>query len=347
VRLVQVRWWPSVSDDLQPLDPETGVQQFIEHRRPSVRDTTLENAKTRLGHFLEWCEEAEIENLNVLTGRHLSDFVRWRRGQVAPITLQKQLTTPRQALRYWADIEAVRDGLAEKLHAPELPDGAEAKDVQLPTRRATDILDHLDRYKYASREHAILGLLWRTGMRRGTLQAIDLDDLEPDDHAVHLRHRPETDTPLKNGDSGERMVYLGPRWFEVLTEYIGQHRPDETDEYGREPLLTTSNGRMSDTTIYDVVNRATQPCRYGECPHDRDPDDCEAVGAPNVPSKCPSSRSPHAIRRGAITHHLNEDISPEVVSERADVSLDVLYRHYDARTPREKMDVRKRELSDS
>lgn len=333
-----------MTDDLQPLAPEEGVERFIEHRRPSVRQSTIENAKTRLGHFLDWCEERGIENLNDLTGRELADFVSWRRGDVAPITLQKQLSSVRQFLRWADDIEAVTDGLAEKLHSPDLPDGAESKSVQLPEGRAQDILNYLDRYEFASRQHVVLGLLWRTGMRRGALRSIDLDDLEPDDHAIRLRHRPETDTALKNGASGERMVYLGPRWFEVVTEWVAENRPDVTDENGREPLLTTVQGRMSETTIYDTVHRATQPCRYGECPHDRDPDTCEAVGAPNVPSKCPSSRSPHAVRRGAITHHLNEDVSPEIVSERADVSLDVLYRHYDARTAREKMDVRKREL---
>lgn len=48
-----------------------------------------------------------------------------------------------------------------------------------------------------------------------------------------------------------------------------------------------------------------------------------------------------AVRRGKITHDLNQDVPREVVSDRADVSLEVLYEHYDARTPREKMDVRK------
>lgn len=118
------------------------------------------------------------------------------------------------------------------------------------------------------------------------------------------------------------------------------------DEYGREPLLTTSHGRPTGDTIYTRVNRATQPCEYGKCPHDIDPEDCEARGRDGYPSKCPSSVGPHAIRRGAITHHLNERVTPEIVSERCDVSLEVLYKHYDVRTDREKMNVRKGSMED-
>lgn len=330
-----------MTDDLEPLGPEEAVERFLRHREPSVRKSTLQNARTRLNYFLEWCAEQEIENLNGLTGRDLSDFVAWRQAQISAITLQKQLSTIRQFLRWAADIEAVPEGLAEKVHAPELPDGAESRDIQLSAARAEPILEYLDRYQFASRQHVVMALLWRTGMRRGALRAIDVDDMHPDDHAIHLRHRPETGTALKNGEAGERMVYLGPKWYSVVQEYVATNRHDVEDDHGRRPLITTKYGRASESTIYDTVHRATQPCRYDGCPHDRDPETCEAVGRPNTPSKCPSSRSPHAVRRGSITTDLNDEVPPEVVSERADVSLDVLYKHYDARTPREKMDIRR------
>jgi hypothetical protein len=144
------------------------------------------------------------------------------------------------------------------------------------------------------------------------------------------------------------MVYLGEGWYELIEQYLeNPSRHEVTDEYGREPLITTRDGRPTGDTIYRIVNRATQPCEYGECPHDRDPDECEARGANSYASKCPSSYSPHEIRRGSITHHLAEDVAPEIASERMDVSLDVLYNHYDARTEREKMNVRKDALEDT
>lgn len=334
-----------MSDDLEPLPPEEGIERFLRHREPSVRPSTLQNARTRLNYFLAWCEEREIYNLNDLSGRDLADFVAWRREDIAPTTLQKQLSTIRVFLEFCADIEAVEQGLREKVHAPELPDGAESRDVHLETERAEYILEELDRYHYASRRHVVMLLLWRTGMRRGALEALDVDDLQPDEHAIELKHRPEEGTALKNGEAGERWVYLGPTVYQVVEDYLNNpDRPDVTDSYGRRPLLTTNNGRASDSTIYDTVHRATQPCRYGDgdCPHDREPESCEAVGSMNSPSKCPSSHSPHAIRRGRLTRDLNDDVPPEVVSERADVSLDVLYEHYDARTQREKMEVRRK-----
>ncbi|MFB6299101.1 MAG: tyrosine-type recombinase/integrase, partial [Halobacteriales archaeon] len=311
-----------------------------------VRASTLQNGRTRLRYFVEWCDERGIENLNELSGRQLADFVSWRREQISAITLQKQLSTIRQFLEWCADIEAVETGLREKVHAPELPDGAESRDIAIDSERAKSIIEYLDRYQYASRRHVVMSLLWRTGMRRSALRAIDLDDLRPDDHAIVLNHRPETDTALKNGEPSERWVYLGPSWYQIVDDYISENRFDVTDEYGREPLVTTRYGRPTGSTIYDWVNRGTHPCEYGECPHDRDPTECEARGSDGSPSLCPSSLGPHAVRRGNITHLLNEDTTPEIVSERADVSLEVLYQHYDARSQREKMDVRKDHLPD-
>lgn len=333
--------------DLQPLDPEDGVQRFLDHREPSIRPNSLRNARHRLGVFLEWCREAEVENLNELDGRALDSFVRWRKPQVKPITLQKQLSSVRQALRYWADLEAVPKGIAEKLHAPELPDGAESREVHIKTDRINWILEELDRYRFGSRRHVVLSLLWATAMRRGALHSIDVDDLDEEEYAVEIRHRPEEGTHLKNGTRGERDVYLGPVVFGVVEGWLDHpNRPEVTDEYGRRPLLTSKHGRLIPNTIYTTVHRATQPCRYGECPHDRDPDDCEAIGTSSSPSKCPSSVSPHAIRRGRITHDLNHGRPPDAISKRADVSLDVLERHYDARTQREKMNVRKQFFTD-
>ncbi|MFC6904194.1 hypothetical protein [Halalkalicoccus tibetensis] len=68
----------------------------------------------------------------------------------------------------------------------------------------------------------------------------------------------------------------------------------------------------------------------------------ECKGAENrFASKCPSSVSPHAIRKGAITHHRNNGWPAKAVSDRADVSQEVLDKHYDKGTQSEKREQRK------
>lgn len=333
-------------DHLVPMSPEEGLQRFLEQRKPSVAKSTYQNNRTTLEQFVAWLHDQEVENLNDLTGRLLADYVHHRRQKVKPISLQKELSAVRVALGYWADIDAVEPGLRERVHAPEVVDGAEARDVKVDTETADEILNYLERYRRATREHVVLSLWWHTGLRLGATRALDLDDLRPDDDALAVKHRPETDTPLKNKKSGERWVWVGERLFELVEEYIEIHRDDVTDDHGREPLFTTRQGRVSDSTLRDISYRWTQPCRWAECPHDREQESCEAYGSPNTPSKCPSAKSPHGWRRGSITDHLARGVSPEVVSERANVSLGVLYRHYDARKPDEKMAVRREHLED-
>lgn len=56
---------------------------------------------------------------------------------------------------------------------------------------------------------------------------------------------------------------------------------------------------------------------------------------------CPSVVSPHAIRRGSITYHLTEEVPEKVVSDRMNVGLGVLEKHYDQQTEEEKVEQRR------
>lgn len=182
-------------------------------------------------------------------------------------------------------------------------------------------------------------------MRAGAARSIDLEDLHLKEESVELHHCPKTDTPLKNGEKGERAVSLSTRRCNVLRDYIDEHRHDVTDDYNRHPLFTTEHGRITKNTFQVYLYRLTRPCFYGkECPHDRDSDDCEAIKGRMTASKCPDSVGLHAFRRGAITHFLSMDTPGEVVSDRMNVSKDVIDEHYDSRTEREKMELRRRYL---
>jgi len=84
----------------------------------------------------------------------------------------------------------------------------------------------------------------------------------------------------------------------------------------------------------------------GACPYDRDPESCEAMEY-TAAFGCLSSESPHALRRGGITHHLNSDVPKDVVSDRANVRAGVLDEHYDRQSQREEMEQRRGYLADT
>jgi len=338
-----------VTADLDPIDPEAAVELYLDQRQDEVSESTRQTHEYRLDPFVKWCStEGDVTNMNDLTGRDLHAYRVYRREEddLKPVTLQGQLSTLRVFLRFCASIDAVPEGLPDKILLPTVSKGDDVSESTLEPNRAEAILAYLGKYEYGSRDHIIWLLLWRTGMRTGALRGIDLDDLDRDDPAVRIRHRPEEDTPLKNADHGERWVALTDYLVGVVEDYIDGPRVETTDEFGREPLLTTREGRASRSTIRDTFYRWTRPCMVGEeCPHDREPEECEATTF-DTATKCPSTRSPHDARSGAITAHLMDDVPTEIVSGRMDVSPKILNRHYDRRSGREKMEQRRDYLRD-
>lgn len=337
-----------MSEQLEPLTPTKGVELYLAQRETEVSRMTWQSHKSRLGKFTDWCAMKGIDNLNELTGRLLHEYRIWRRneGDLNPTSEKTQMQTLRVFIRWCESIEAVPTDLSTKVQSPTLSGDDNVRDVMLEHERATEISSYLAKYRYASREHVTFVLLWHTMMRRGSTRALDLQDYHPRKQYLEVVHRPDSDTPLKNQERGERMVALSDSVCEVIDDWIAKNRHDVQDEYGREPLLTTRNGRIGASTVAKYVYRVTRPCVYAdECPHDRDPASCEAMNEQHA-CRCPSSVSPHPIRRGSITHSLSEGTPDKVICDRANVSPDVLEKHYDRRDERTKMELRREYVDD-
>mgnify|MGYP000191635076 CR=1 FL=1 len=333
-------------DDLEPLAPADAVEMYVSHRETELSEKSLQNHRYRLDAFVEFCQERGITNLNDLTGRDLHRFRTWRGDGISVMTLRGNLATLRVFLEFCASIDAVEPGMREKVVLPEVDREDESRDVKLDESRAEAILDHLSRFEYASREHVIMAVLWHTGVRLGTLRALDVSDFDAEAPALTVRHRPETGTPLKNGSAAERSIAVGESYAEVIQDYIDHTRLRAEDSHGRAPLISSSQGRLSESSIRLTVYKWTRPCMVADCPHDEDPTTCEYMTREGA-SQCPSSRSPHGIRRGALTRMLRQGTPEEVVSDRSNVSRDVLEQHYDRRSESERRELRRDFLEDA
>jgi site-specific recombinase XerD len=329
-----------MSDQLEPIDPADAVEMYLDHREPDVSEKTHQNHRYRLEPFVQWCDENGIESLHELTGRDLHKYRVWRSEDIEPVTLQSNLATVRVFLGFAESIEAVEDGLREKVVMPNIDREDETKNEMLETDRAEAILDYLERYQYAGRDHIIVALFWHTGIRLGTLRALDVNDVDLETGALRIRHRPDTGTPLKNKQKAERHIAIGDYYVEVLEEYIDHRRHEITDDHGRKPLITSKYGRLTEPAIRTIIYQLTRPCMIVDCPHDEDPKTCEYMSY-NTAGGCPSSRSPHGVRRGAMTRMLREGVPEEIVGDRSNSTKEVLEQHYDQRTERERMELRR------
>lgn len=332
---------------LEPLAPAEAVELYADDRHDELSAQTRAAHRSRLGHFIRWADQEGLDNLNDLGPRDLQRYRVWRRddGDLNTVSLRAQLSTLRVFIRWCENISAIRPDTHLHIRVPTLDHDEGARDEKLDPDDARAALENLAKFEYASRRHVTLHLAWHTAMRRGSLRALDVEDYHPDDAYLEVRHRPDTETPLKNGRRGERLVALSADTVELLDDWLADRRPDTEDEHGRCPLLATTYGRASQNTIQKDVYSAVHPCRYGPCPHDRDPAECKAATDRSVAYECPSSLGPHAVRRGSITHHLAAGVPQEAVTGRANVSADVLDKHYDRRSQRELMEQRRAYLN--
>jgi integrase len=337
-------------ENLEPIEPQAAVDWYLQYRHDELREATRRAHRSSLGIFVDWAEEEEIGNLNELSGRDLVAFKTWRKAEteIKTVSLNGTLAVLQRFLRFCETIEAVEEDLPEKVPLPNVPPDEEVRTDVPEDEAVAAIRNYYRRFEYASRRHVQFELVVEVGIRLGALRAIDLGDFVADEGVIYLRHRPESSdvygTPLKNGTDGERIINISPHVVEMLEAYVRQHRHDVTDEFDRKPLFTTAEGRVSTTTIRRDFYKLSRPCEYDtECPHDQDVTECKAAKSAHAAS-CPSSFSTHPLRKWAIMSQLDAGVSKELLSDRVDVSVPILDKHYDQRTEERKSRRRREAL---
>jgi len=341
--------------DPAELSPREAVARYLRRRKPDSTEKSIDGWDYRLKLFHEWCSSVGIEQVGQLQGYDTDEYYEHRSRETEPVTLEGEMYTLRTFCEFLEDLGAVEEGLADTVRIPDLDPEERSSDTKLHADDAQALLSFFrESAEYrGTRRHAFLELAWYTGARQGGLRALDIRDVYLDDNPyVEFRHRPNVDTRLKNGRSGERPVGLRDETAEVLQRYVDHHRYDSRDEHGRQPFLASRDGRPTTNTMRVWSYLATQPCLHSECPHGKERETCEWVAYSHA-SKCPSTRSPHHIRTGTITWLLNKGWPPEDVAERVNATVKTIEQHYDKADPeqrrrrlRERMEQRRRPLLD-
>jgi integrase len=332
-------------EDLEPIEPAEAVDDYMKERQEDATYKSLRTIRKGVDLFVEWCEEQEIRNMNEISGRKQNKYKKWCKetSDNNTVSLNGILSILRRFLVYCVRIEAVPSDAPAKTPTPNVPDNEDVN-YEKPTKEEVEAArEFLETYEWASRRHVEYELMREIGCRVGAIRAIDLGDIELDCEEPHIlfRHRPADDleeigTPLKNGTDGQRSVNIPEGLVKLLDDHIENVRQDVTDRFGRKPLLTTKHGRPSTDTIRRDLYKLTRPCVHGNhCPHDREMEACDAVNNAKA-SGCPSSYSPHPLRRYSIESQIDRGASKELLVDRVDVSVPVLNKHYDTRSEERK-----------
>jgi site-specific recombinase XerD len=339
-------------DDLSAITPRDAVERFLEKRQTDSTDQTLRTYHDRLHRFVRWCEEREILNVNDIDGRELQEFLAHRQETCSRTTLNNEFGTLKKFFEFAVAIEATEPAMPDRVELlkPATTADDETNTERIAPERAREILEYLERYEYASREHVMMLLIWRFGFRISDFRAIDVGDVSFDGTVdetrlqrmgertdgipenigphVYMIHRPASGTPLKNKAASERVLALTDEELAVISDYVDRKRPEYVEESDRVPLIATKQGRPTHTTIRRWMYRLTQPCLLGPCPHDEDPRTCE-YREHGKESGCPSVLSPHKVRTGAISNMRECGIAPEEVAARVDATPETIRQHYD------------------
>jgi len=336
-------------NDLKPISPTETREMYLNERREDASYATRQKISETTSLFVDWAETEGIENMNVIRGRELRRFKNWCKTESdnGIVSLNGIMAATRRFMVYCASIEAVGSDVPDKTPVPNVPDDEDVCYDKPTDEEVSNAIRYLRKQEPTSRRRVEYELVEEIGIRMGAARSIDTEDLKLEERVIELNHRPEKShpdergTPLKNGSDGERHVNISSDLADLIQDYLDNpDRHEVEDKFGREPLFTTSEGRVSPSTFRRDLYKLTRPCVYsGECPHDRDKDDCEAVNNDQA-SECPSSHSAHPLRRFSIESQINQGVPKETLVDRVDVSLPVLNKHYDLRSKERKQEHR-------
>lgn len=365
-------------DDIQPLRIGKCIERYIDNRRGELSDATIRSVRSRWRWFEQFCDAYDVEYTTDLNRPLLSKYKQKRREMGRdpnPVTMVTQLNTVKNILQHLADWGFAEPNLHQAIHVPELRDKEDVKENAIDPEVALRVLEYLRRYEWASRQHVVFELIFTTTMRSGTVRALDIDDIHWEDNLIGAQHRPKSGTPLKNKQHGERLIAVPDRTTEMLKDWINNQRPTPNDPSSRRrPLIATQHGRASKTTIQSDVYGVMRPQYIGEeCNCTREHAEkswrsrlgdeeferrrrssnheidlsCAASNKNNA-STCVDVEGPHALRKAAVKYHIDNgwDEKLHQLSDRANAEEEVLRKHYDQATEKERAERRRDTMDD-
>lgn len=225
------------------IHPHKARRDFLKAKNQSIKDAAARTYEYPTKHFVNYVGDRGIESMNSIDGYLLEQWKLERKDEdIVPITLHNNVKHLRVFIRWCESSEIVKDGLADKMQIPDVTENETVSEESVSRERMDGLLTYLEHCEYATRQRALFEFLWHAGCRISGALALDFEDFRPQENHTKFRDRPKKGPPLNN--KSERNITLNAEIIGLLDDYKDARRRNITDEYGREPLFTTSQQRL-------------------------------------------------------------------------------------------------------
>jgi len=278
------------------------MERFLDHLavERGVAPNTAVAYRRDLRLYLAYLTKHGIGDLTKVGERDISDFLATlKESEYAPgkrysaATVARVLAAVRGFHRF-----LVREGVSKA--DPAEPVGSPRVSRSLPRALSLEEVERLlaavpEDGAIASRDHAILELLYAAGLRISELTALDVDDLDLDDATVRCFGK----------GSKERMVPLGRAAIDALKRYLTQARPELARPLSGAALFLNARGtRLTRQGCWKLIKKHAAKAELRR------------------------RISPHTLRHSFATHLLDGGAEIRVVQEllgHASVSTTQVY----------------------
>lgn len=286
-------------------DPAAEFLRYLDLQRGASRHT-LRGYATDLAEFRAFLSREGLGNLVDADARTIRAWLAWLHDRkLAKSSIARKLATVRSCFRYLARLGLVEFNAARQVRSPKLPKRLPSF---LPKDESKGLLDaEAERSEAGLRDHALLEILYATGLRVAECCGLDLDDVDRRRGAVRVM-----------GKGGkERVVPVGDTALEALDAWLSVRGE------GRGALFTNlRGGRLGTRSVHRIVKRRAR--------------------AAGIDRRV----TPHTLRHTFATHMLGEGADLRLIQELlghsrlsttqryTHVSAEHLMKVYDSAHPR-------------